>query len=66
VFKPAIAYNAAAMILVHNHPSGIATPSLSDIEITKQIIQAGKIVGINLMDHVIITKDGFVSIEVEY
>lgn len=66
VFKPAIAYNAAAVILVHNHPSGIATPSLSDIEITKQIIQAGKIVGINLLDHVVVTKDGFISIEAEY
>ncbi len=66
VFKPAIAYNAAAMILVHNHPSGVATPSLSDIEITKQIIQAGKIVGINLLDHVVVTKEGFISIEADY
>lgn len=66
VFKSAIEYNAAAIILVHNHPSGISTPSLSDIEITKQLIEAGKIVGINLLDHIIVTKDGFTSIEAEY
>ena len=66
VFKSAIEYNAAAVILVHNHPSGISTPSTSDIEITKQLIEAGKIVGINLLDHIIVTKDGFTSIEVEY
>lgn len=66
VFKSAIEYNAAAVILVHNHPSGVVTPSLSDIEITKQLIEAGKIVGINLLDHIIVTKDGFTSIEADY
>lgn len=66
VFKSAIEYNAAAVILVHNHPSGVSAPSLSDIEITKQLIQAGKIVGINLLDHIIVTKDGFTSIEADY
>ncbi len=66
VFKSAIEYNAAALVLVHNHPSGISTPSESDIEITRQLIEAGRIVGINLLDHIIVTKDGFTSIEVEY
>ncbi len=66
VFKSAIEYNAAAIVLVHNHPSGISTPSQSDVEITKQLIEAGKIVGINLLDHIIVTKDGFNSVEVEY
>jgi len=66
VLKSAIEYNAAAFILVHNHPSGIATPSASDIEITNQIIQAGKIIGINLLDHVIVTKDGFMSVVADY
>ena len=66
IFKSAIEYNASAIILVHNHPSGISTPSASDIEITKQIIEAGKIVGINLLDHVIVTKDGFTSVPVDY
>ena len=66
VFKAAIEYNAAAIILVHNHPSGVVTPSASDIEITKQIIEAGKIIGINLLDHVIVTKDSFMSVTAEY
>jgi DNA repair protein RadC len=66
VFRAAIEYNAAAVILVHNHPSGIVTPSDSDIKITKQLIEAGKIMGINLLDHIIVTKDSFLSIEVEY
>lgn len=66
IFKSAIEYNAAAFLLVHNHPSGISEPSISDIEITKQIIEAGKIIGINLLDHIIVTKEGFTSIEAEY
>lgn len=66
VFRPALEYSAAAVILAHNHPSGISTPSTSDIQITKQIIEAGKMIGITLMDHVIVTKDGFASIQLEY
>lgn len=66
IFKAAIEYNAAAIILVHNHPSGVATPSASDIEVTNQIIEAGKVIGINLLDHVIVTKDGFMSVTAEY
>jgi DNA repair protein RadC len=66
VFKPALEYGAAAVVLAHNHPSGIVTPSTADIEITKQLVQAGKIVGIHLMDHLVIGKDGFVSIQADY
>jgi DNA repair protein RadC len=66
VLKAAIEYNAAAFILVHNHPSGVSTASESDIEITNQIIEAGKIVEINLLDHVIVTKKGFSSVPVDY
>ena len=66
VFRSAIEYNAAAVILVHNHPSGIVTPSQSDVIITKQLIDAGKIMGINLLDHIIVTKDSFLSIEADY
>jgi DNA repair protein RadC len=66
VFRPALEYNAAALILAHNHPSGIAEPSRADIEITQQLIDAGKIIGVHILDHVIITKDGFKSIEVDY
>ncbi len=66
VFRPAIEYGAAGIILAHNHPSGITTPSQEDIEITKQLVAVGKIVGINLLDHVVICKDKFESIEVDY
>ena len=66
VFRPALEYNAAAVVLAHNHPSGIVTPSISDSQITKQIIEAVKIIGIHLLDHVIITKEGFVSVPAEY
>lgn len=66
IFKAAIEYNAAAIILVHNHPSGVVTPSASDIEVTRQVIEAGKIVGINVLDHIIVTKEGFKSVEVDY
>lgn len=66
VFRPAIEYSAAAVILAHNHPSGVATPSVQDLEITEQIVQAGKILGINVLDHVIITKDTYTSINAKY
>lgn len=66
VFKPAIEYGAAAVILAHNHPSGIVTPSQSDIEITKHLVSVGKIIGIPLVDHIIIGKNKFMSINIEY
>jgi len=66
VFRPAIECNAAAVVLAHNHPSGEVTPSAEDIEVTHQLIQAGKILGISLLDHVIITKDTFTSVNVSY
>lgn len=66
VLKPAIEYSAAAFVLVHNHPSGVATPSESDIEITKRIIEIGNLMGIHLLDHVIVTKNGFMSVAADY
>lgn len=66
VFKPALEYGAAAVILAHNHPSGTTKPSDADVAITRQLVEAGKLVGISLLDHVIITKKGFASIEVDY
>lgn len=66
VFKPAIEHGAAAIILAHNHPSGIVTPSQADIDITKHIIEVGKIIGIPVVDHVIIGTNKFISIDVEY
>ncbi len=66
VFKPAIEYGAAAIILVHNHPSGVSTPSVSDKAITEQIVLAGKVLGISLLDHVVVTRDSFTSVPVQY
>ena len=61
VFKAAIDHMAASIVVVHNHPSGNAEPSREDIEITRQLVEAGKIVGIPLHDHLIIAGDGYVS-----
>jgi len=54
VFRPAILDGATAVVLLHNHPSGDPTPSAEDVRITRQVIDAGKVVGIRVMDHVII------------
>ena len=62
IFKPAIEHSAAAIIIAHNHPSGSPTPTKSDIEITKQIVKAGKILGIDLLGHIIIAKNKYSSI----
>lgn len=62
VFKIAYMMNAASVIVVHNHPSGNAEPSSEDITITKQLVEAGKILGIPLNDHIIVTEhNGYVS-----
>ncbi len=61
VFSEAIKNKAASVIFVHNHPSGDPEPSEDDLEITKRLVEAGKILGIKVIDHIIITKDGFLS-----
>jgi len=66
VFRPAIAHGAAAVILVHNHPSGILLPSLADRAVTAQIAEGGELIGIDLIDHVIVTTDSFMSISNDY
>ena len=53
-FRPAILDGASAVVLGHNHPSGDATPSADDIKITRQLIQAGRHLGIKVMDHIVI------------
>ncbi len=65
VFRPALSCSAAAVILVHNHPSGVLTPSTEDALVTRQIAQAGKLLGIELVDHVIVASEGFISISVD-
>jgi len=54
VFKPAIAANASAIVLVHNHPSGDPTPSEADIKVTRDLIRAGQLLKIDVLDHVIL------------
>ena len=61
VFEPAVRHLAAQIILAHNHPAGTPAPSQEDLEITKQLINAGKILGIEIKDHVIVTKANFFS-----
>ena len=62
VVKKALDLGAAALIMVHNHPSGSPEPSRADIQITNKIAEAGRLLGITLHDHVIIAKEGHVSL----
>lgn len=66
VFSPALEYSAAAIIVAHNHPSGSAKPTKGDIETTKQLVKAGKILGIDLLDHIVIAGNKFNSVPVSY
>ena len=61
VFEPAIRELTVQIILVHNHPSGDSQPSEDDLILTKRLIEAGKILGIEVIDHIIITKDKYFS-----
>jgi DNA repair protein RadC len=63
VFADAITDRAASVICVHNHPSGSLEPSPQDIAITKQLAEAGLLLGIQLIDHIIVTKNGFLSMK---
>ncbi|MFQ5571405.1 MAG: RadC family protein [Rhodothermales bacterium] len=62
IFKAAILANAAAVICLHNHPSGNPEPSREDIRITQQLVEAGKLLGIPLHDHLIIAEDRYTSL----
>ena len=61
VFKSALKRNSAALIVVHNHPSGDARPSPEDILVTRQIVQAGKLLDVGVLDHLVIGHGCFVS-----
>ncbi len=63
IFHPAIESHAAAIVLVHNHPSGDPLPSKDDIELTKQVHEASKIVDIDILDHVIIGTQNYCSLK---
>ena len=62
VFQPAIEHGAIALIIAHNHPSGRVEPTMADLEITEQLVTAGQILGIDLLDHLVITSSKYVSI----
>ena len=63
VFRTAVDYAAASMILLHNHPSGDPTPSHEDIAVTARLVKAGKIMDIPVLDHVIIGRNRYVSLK---
>jgi len=65
VFKEAVLSSAAAIICVHNHPSGDPTPSRDDIELTKRLAEVGKLMGIEVYDHVIIGDNRYISMKQE-
>lgn len=61
-YKAAILSNAASICLVHNHPSGECEPSREDMELTRRFMKVGEILGIPLIDHVVVARDGFCSL----
>lgn len=61
VFKRALMQNASAIILLHNHPSGDPHPSKEDVNITRRLAEAGKLIGVEVLDHVIIGDNNYVS-----
>ncbi len=63
LFKSAILANACSVIICHNHPSGNTEPSEEDLKITKRLHEAGKLMGIEVLDHVIVAKDSFLSLK---
>ena len=65
VFEPALKYSAAQIIVAHNHPSGDPKPSEDDLEVTKRLTEAGKMMGIEIMDHVIVSKNSHFSFKEE-
>ena len=65
VFRPAILDNAAGVIIAHNHPSGSLEPSRADRQITQRLKEVAKLVGIDLLDHLILCKEGYYSFSEE-
>lgn len=61
IFQPAISSHASSIIIAHNHPSGNINPSEQDVRITKRIVEAGKLLEIPILDHIILTVDSYYS-----
>ena len=63
LFREAIRLNAAAIIVLHNHPSGDPSPSAEDVYVTRQIVEAGKLLGIDCLDHLVVGSNLWVSLK---
>jgi DNA repair protein RadC len=63
VFRPAVRENCSSIILVHNHPSGDPTPSAEDIRVTEQVAEGGRLMDIELLDHIVLGRHKFVSLK---
>ena len=63
VFQTAVSQSAASVVLAHNRPSGDVSPSQDEIELTRRLVQAGEIMGIDVLDHLIIGADDFLSLK---
>ena len=63
VFRDAVRSNAPAIIVVHNHPSGDPTPSEEDVRVTEQLVEAGKLLDIEVLDHLVVAQNGFISLK---
>ena len=62
VFAVAVRHRAVAVVLAHNHPSGEATPSLEDYELTRRLVEAGRLLGVQVIDHLVVVGDGYWSL----
>ncbi|MCB9664536.1 MAG: DNA repair protein RadC [Alphaproteobacteria bacterium] len=62
IFRPAVALGAAGVVLAHNHPSGDPSPSVQDLEVTRRVAAAGRTLGIELVDHLVVAREGWVSL----
>ena len=63
VFRDAVRENCLSIIIVHNHPSGDPTPSSDDVQVTKQMVEAGRLLDIEVLDHVVVAQGGYVSLK---
>ena len=63
VLRPAVRENCPALVVVHNHPSGDPTPSAPDVTLTKELVAAGKLLNIDVLDHIIVAQGRFVSMK---
>jgi DNA repair protein RadC len=63
VIRPAITRNAPAIVVFHNHPSGDPTPSPDDVAVTRAMVSAGKLIDVNILDHIVIGRTRYISLK---